>query len=180
MSPESGVATRGGGLYGWCGGYDVFNESLGFGESSGLGAPEDSSRQQYRAALTEQLRVGLAENRQIDLRDATHHVVVAFADERILPVWHEAASREVPVMHLFVAPTDFDSGQLTMVSLTDGSTELQASDEFVSPDLDFDAFIATLRSASRRDQRISVVAAPNSLYHDATTYSFTLGDLIDV
>ena len=59
----------------------------------------DETRQQYRVALAKQLRVGLEENRQIDLRDSGHEVVVAFSDELISPVWHELAVKNARAVH---------------------------------------------------------------------------------
>lgn len=179
----------------------MFGESLSHGDSvrsgGSVGNSEpvggsptsgnsiDITRQQYRVALVRQLRVGLEENRQIDLRDAKHEVVVAFADEPILPVWHDLALGGAALAHLFVAPDDFESGRLTMLSLTEGSRELADSDLFLDPQLTFGELVAQLRRdpelmRSPHGRRVNVIDAPASVYHDGLAYSFAFSQLIDV
>ena len=157
-----------------------------FGNAINGDAPMDETRQQYRVALAKQLRVGLEENRQIDLRDSGHEVVVAFSDELISPVWHELAVKNARAVHLFVAPTEFETGQLTMVSLIEGSRELDIDDHFIDADITFEERVAELRSTSEFDsalhqtRRYNVVDVPDSVYHDGLAYSFKFAELIDV
>lgn len=146
----------------------------------------DDTRQQYRVALAKQLRVGLEENRQIDLRDKRHEVVVAFSDELISPVWHDLAVNDARAVHLFVAPTDFESGQLTMVSLVEGSGDLDLDDHLLDADITFGELVTELRSTSEADlltgsiRRYNVIDVPDSVYHDGLAYSFGFAELIDV
>lgn len=157
-----------------------------FGNAINGDSPMDETRQQYRVALAKQLRVGLEENRQIDLRDSGHEVVVAFSDELISPVWHELAVKNARAVHLFVAPTEFETGQLTMVSLIEGSRELDIEDHFIDADITFEELVAELRSTSEFDpalhqtRRYNVVDVPDSVYHDGLAYSFKFAELIDV
>lgn len=135
--------------------------------------------------MAEQLKVGLAENRQIDLRDAKHEVVVAFEDEPILPVWANFALNDAAHAHLFIAPTDFESGRLTMISLIDGSRELHASDQFIQGSVTFGELVDELRNgdpsgSTRRERRFQVISAPASVYHDGLAYSFSFTELVDV
>lgn len=162
---------------------------------SGGSVPKEDTRHQYRVALAEQLKVGLAENRQIDLRDAKHEVVVAFEDEPIRPVWHELAIRDAEVVHLFVAPTDFESGRLTMLSLVGGGRELRMSDQVVEATITFGELVTQLRCSGSGDDgdcgahddlsgdsehRFQVIEAPASIYHDGLAYSFAFSELVDV
>ncbi|MFA7267174.1 MAG: hypothetical protein WC054_12765 [Candidatus Nanopelagicales bacterium] len=146
----------------------------------GASAPVDETRQQYRAELAKQLKAGLAENRQIDLRFADHTVVVAFTDEPILPVWREFALGEVSDAHLFVAPPDFESGDLTMVSLYLGGTDLGPTDTFIGAASTFGELINELRFNPTTQRRFNVVEPPASVYHDGLAYAFTAGDLVDI
>lgn len=146
----------------------------------GASAPADETRQQYRAELEKQLKAGLAENRKIDLRSTAHLVVVAFTDEPILPVWRDFALGEVRDAHLFVAPPDFESGELTMVSLYLGGTELASTDTFIESVSTFGELIDELRFTPTTQRRFAVVEPPASVYHDGLAYGFTAGDLVDI
>lgn len=164
----------------------TFDLTVGASEVSRDHSGADDTRQQYRVALAKQLRVGLAENRQIDLRDAKHEVVVAFVDEPILAVWHEFAIRDAAAAHIFVAPSDFESGMLTMLSLTAGSRELDEADVFVDAHLTFGELVEALRQSAETTSddvdtaRFNVIAAPASVYHDGLAYSFAFSPPVDV
>lgn len=175
----------------------AFDGDTTFGGDTAFGrhVQVEDTRQQYRVALAEQLKVGLAENRHIDLRDAKHEVVVAFEDEPILPVWYELAIKDAEVAHLFVAPTDFESGRLCMLSLVGGSRELHMSDQVVKATVTFGELVSQLRWASsgsgkqigdqdrsigEGEHRFQVIEAPASIYHDGLAYSFAFSELVDV
>lgn len=151
-----------------------------FEGSFGAGAPADDTRQQYRVALRQHLKVGLAENRQIDLRAAEHKVVVAFTDEPILPVWRNFALNEARDAHLFIAPPDFESGQLTMLSLIDGSDQLASTDTFIDASISFGTLLDELRFNPLGALRFNVIEPPASIYHDGLAYCFTAGEPVEV
>lgn len=151
-----------------------------FESSFGARAPADDTRQQYRVALEKQLKAGLAQNREIDLRFTDHQVVVAFTDEPILPTWHDLAFNEARDVHLFVAPPDFECGELTMLSLTHGSDQLASTDTFIDPSVTFGTLIEQLRSSPLSPCRFAVIEPPASLYHDGLAYSFSAGEPIDI
>ncbi len=148
--------------------------------SFGTSAPADDTRQQYRVALEKQLRTGLANNRQIDLRFVDHEVVVAFADEPISPIWRDFALARARDAHIFVAPPDFESGRLTMLSLAQGSIELAATDIFIDPSITFGTLVEKLRFKPVGSRRFNVIESPASIYHDGLVYSFTAGQCVDV
>ena len=142
----------------------------------------DITRQQYRVALVRQLRVGLEENRQIDLRDAKHEVVVAFADNR---------SSRLATSRWVVQRSPTSSSHRTTLKwtshdavLTEGSRELADSDLFRSS-THLGELVAQLRRdpelmRSPHGRRVNVIDAPASVYHDGLAYSFAFSQLIDV
>lgn len=151
-----------------------------FESSFGASAPIDKPRQQYRTALEKQLRAGLEHNHEIDLRFANHHVVVAFTDEPILPIWHRFALAQATDAHVFIAPPDFESGHLTMLSLVDGGAALTHEDIFVEPTVSFGGLIERLREHPEGARTFNVIDPPASVYHDGLAYRFTAGQCVDV
>lgn len=138
-------------------------------------------RNQYRQALAEQLRDGLAANRNIDLRESDGpRVVVAFADELVCPVWESLAASGIDHAHLFVAPTDFKSGRLSMVTVSDGLGNLSTLDYLLDSESTFGELIAGLREFGSNDLRVGLVRAPARIDESGFSFSFHFADLIDV
>lgn len=139
-------------------------------------------RDEYRAALTAQLRDGIAARRSIDLRDVHEppNVMVAFADEKVCPAWEDLSDARVESVHLFVAPIDFTTGRLTMVTATDGSCDLDGVRHLLDSQATFGMLSAALRELGSNQVRVGVARAPENVTSDGFSFSFAFADLIDV
>lgn len=153
------------------------------GKVTDINSVRDASRRrsQYRQALAAQLRDGLAANRDIDLRDSTTDlaVVVAFADEHVCPAWESLAVRDTRQAHLFVAPADFTSGQLSMVSAFHGMPDVADADCLLDSASTFGQLIQVLRD-SDEELRVGIVRAPATIDDSGFAFSYRFANLIDI
>lgn len=82
--------------------------------------------------------------------------------------------------HLFVAPTDFKSGRLSMVTVTGAGADLTALDYLLDSESTFGELISGLREFDSNDLRVGLVRAPARIDESGFSCSFHFADLIDV
>ncbi len=130
-------------------------------------------RELYRVALKQELQVGLAKRDGIDLRDGAARATeafVVFEDEHVAPLWEELSANAVSAAHLFIAPVDFASGGLTMVTITSASTEFGQADYLVTEPHTFASLIEMLGQPSGDQIRVAVASAPHNLTAGGFTF----------
>lgn len=84
-----------------------------------------SERDQYRDALLRELSNGPVVNSDElpPFADGSRPISVAFADESVTDVLDQVLLTHGSNVHLAIAPTDYRSGQLHVLTLTDGRHE---------------------------------------------------------
>jgi len=147
------------------------------------GARAHDQRELYRVALAQELRLGLAKRVGIDLRDnpaPTTAVFVVFEDELMEPLWEQLAAAGIAFAHLFVAPVNFASGALTMVTITGGTSEFGEADYLVAQPSSFAALVEMLTTAESDETRIAVLTVPGDLTARGLTYCCSFAEPVEV
>lgn len=140
-------------------------------------------RELYRGALKQELRIGLAQRDGIDLRDGaapTTAIFVVFEDELVEPLWGALAAEAIEFAHLFVAPMDFASGALTMVTITGGSSAFGQADYLVAQPHTFGSLVSMLTQSEGRDTRVAILQVPGDLSARGFTYCCSFAEPVDV
>jgi hypothetical protein len=140
-------------------------------------------RELYRVALTQELRLGLAKRDGIDLRDGAASVTavfVVFDDELVEPLWEELAATAIECAHLFVAPVDFASGALTMVTITGGSSAFNQADYLVAQPHTFGSLVRLLTSPAAGETHVAVLQVPGDLGARGFTYCCSFAEPVAV
>lgn len=137
-------------------------------------------RNMYRTALARELRVGMAERKQIDLRDTSAAaVIVVFADELVTSQWVKLADSIGESAHFFVAPVDFTTGRLTMVTATHRRSELLDGAAILDSGATFGDLLVELRRQPA-GARVGLAVAPTHPGESGITMSFEFGPVVEV
>lgn len=144
-------------------------------------------REQYRTLLARELRLGIAAREGVDLREPQRQtssrraeILVVFEDELVGPAWRDLAARDITRAHLFIAPVDFASGGLTMVTITGGSADLDDANHVVVEPRTFASLSATLARYRGGDNRVAVLEVPESIDDCGFSYCCVFAELVEV
>lgn len=147
------------------------------------GARAHDQRELYRDALTQELRIGLSKRDGIDLRDdavPTAEVFVVFEDELVEPLWEQLATAAIECAHLFVAPIEFATGALTMMTMSGGTSVFGEADYLVAQPNTFGALVEILTQSDGGQTRVAVLQVPGDLGARGFTYCCSFAEPVDV